>query len=575
MTHPRFQLDLDEDRTILSVRNPRDGQRLLESRGLNLLQPVFREVPAAPEQESLRKEGATSVVSFRQAGVADLRLEIVFRPELDAVDLRSSFRAAQDLTLNRLEILPAGSLVNFYHCINFRNRHGTEHTWPELLLGREIATTTYSDDWQFAPHPTMLGFTKLDTGLFVAALDLPQAFGLRLKAKAYRVEEFFLDYGQGEDGLRLKAGEQFVSPTFRIFVRQGLDPYQMYAEFGRMLIDERRLPDPAEKKREAWWQEPLYCTWIDQCFAADGLPPTELVAQTAEVCQPTRRVFTEKMVRDAVEVIKRERLPIRTILLDEGWHVGRGHWQAHPERFPDLRGLVDELHADGFKVVVWWNWCEIEKAVEHLIPPGHLLAGGKRNKHGCIMRDYSSPETQEEYLKPLFRQLFSADPGCYNLDGVKTDFQADKVHADMPPADPRWRGEEMTFYRVYKLFYHEMKKHKPDAVHIGCAGHYWLAEFIDINRTYDVFSSNYLEHENRARMLAATCPGCPVAYDFHNHLEHLEGYLQSARAMGASVEIGNLLKTKQDVGSDPAVPTAAYYEVLRKGLAPAAPAGDP
>jgi hypothetical protein len=253
----------------------------------------------------------------------------------------------------------------------------------------------------------------------------------------------------------------------------------------------------------------------------------------------------------------------------------RGHWQAHPERFPDLRGLVDELHADGFKVVVWWNWCEIEKAVEHLIPPGHLLAGGKRNKHGCIMRDYSSPETQEEYLKPLFRQLFSGDPGCYNLDGVKTDFQADKVHADMPPADPRWRGEEMTFYRVYKLFYHEMKKYKPDAVHIGCAGHYWLAEFIDINRTYDVFSSNYLEHENRARMLAATCPGCPVAYDFHNHLEHLEGYLQSARAMGASVEIGNLLKTKQDVGSDPAVPTAAYYEVLRKGLAPAAPAVDP
>ena len=320
------------------------------------------------------------------------------------------------------------------------------------------------------------------------------------------------------------------------------------------------------KPCEAWWQAPLYCTWIDQSFAAQGMPSADLAEQTAESALPTRTVFTEKMVRDAVEVIKREKLPFKTILLDEGWHVGRGHWEPHPDRFPDLRKLVDDLHADGFKVVVWWNWVEIEKAVEHRMDPAHLLASGKRNKHGCIMRDYSSSKTQEEYLKPLFHKLFSSDEGCYDLDGVKTDFQADKVHADMPPSDPAWRGEEMTFYQVYKLFYAEMKKHKSDAVHIGGAGNYWLAEFIDINRTYDIFSSNYLEHENRARMLMATTPGCPVAYDFHNHVENLDAYLESAKALGASVEIGNLLTTKQDIFSDPEPATPDYYAVLRKHL---------
>ena len=94
------------------------------------------------------------------------------------MDLRCSFTAAQDLTLNHLDILPVGTKLNFYNCINFRNRHGTAETWPELLLARKgFSTSTYSDDWQFAPHPTIIGFTKLDTAMFIGALDLPQSFG--------------------------------------------------------------------------------------------------------------------------------------------------------------------------------------------------------------------------------------------------------------------------------------------------------------------------------------------------------------------------------------------------------------
>ncbi len=558
---------LDAGRQMLGVYDRERQQRLLESEGVGLLMPVFCGHELNPVVRTIEADGNGSSVSFGAEGVTDFRLDVTVRPELDAVDLRCSFTAAQDLTLNHLDILPVGTKLNFYNCINFRNRHGTAETWPELLLARKgFSTSTYSDDWQFAPHPTIIGFTKLDTAMFIGALDLPQAFGLHLTVSDYRVDACYLDYGEGEHGLEIKAGESFASPTFRIFVRRGLDPYQMYAAFGQMLIDEKRIPDPEQKQREAWWQAPLYCTWIDQCFAAQGMPSADLAEQTAESALPTRTVFTEKMVRDAVEVIKREKLPFKTILLDEGWHVGRGHWEPHPDRFPDLRKLVDDLHADGFKVVVWWNWVEIEKAIEHLVDPAHLLAGGKRNKHGCIMRDYSSPKTQEEYLKPLFYKLFSHDEGCYDLDGVKTDFQADKVHADMPPSDPAWRGEEMTFYQAYKLFYAEMKRHKPDAVHIGGAGNYWLAELIDINRTYDIFSSNTLEHENRARMLMATTPGCPVAYDFHNHVENLDAYLESAKRLGASVEIGNLLTTKQDIFSDPEPATPDYYAVLRDSL---------
>jgi hypothetical protein len=231
-----------------------------------------------------------------------------------------------------------------------------------------------------------------------------------------------------------------------------------------------------------------------------------------------------------------------------------------------MRQLVDDLHADGFKVVVWWNWCEIEKSVETLMDKEFLMEDGKRNRHGALMRDYSKRATQEEYLKPLFKQLFSSDEGCYNFDGVKTDFQADKVHDDMCPEDLNWRGEEQYFLHLYQLFYSEMKRHKSDAVHIGCSGNYHLAEYIDINRTYDVFNSQYKEHEERAKMLYATAPGCPVAYDFHNFTENLGAYLKSSKSSGSSVQIGNVLQTRKDFFTDPEPASAEYYQILRDHL---------
>ena len=48
------------------------------------------------------------------------------------------------------------------------------------------------------------------------------------------------------------------------------------------------------------------------------------------------------------------RLSIRIVLLDEGWEVARGQWEADPLRFPHLRKLVDDIHAAGMKVMCWW-----------------------------------------------------------------------------------------------------------------------------------------------------------------------------------------------------------------------------
>jgi hypothetical protein len=545
------------------------GRRLIRVPGADLFAPVIDGRRAALAFSHVEESDANRLdLHFTADGLDYFRLHVEARTGEDAFDLSCSFRVARAGQLNALEFFPAETALDFYELVNFRNRHFYTDASPQFLLEPEAGfkTDTYSTDWQFAPHPTLFILRKHDLQLFFGAFDLPRAFGMYIDVADKKVRDWHLDYGAAPHGQPLAAGEEFVSPRFRLFTRREPAVEGMLDIYARMLIDAGQIPNPADKVREPWHREPLYCTWIDQCLLANYKPPVELkdqaagVGTTAGTSAP--EIVSDKMVRQAVEVIERERLPFRAILLDGGW-ANTGQWNPSPRQFPDLRQLVDFLHGKGFKVVVWWNWAEIHEGAE--ADPAHLIGGGTRNRHGARVRDYSRPATQD-YLRKLFRQLFSSDPGCYDLDGVKTDFLADKVHADAPVSDPAWRGEENYFLHVTRLFYAEMKKHKPDAMHMGCAGNFWLAPYIDINRTYDVPGTNYLQHETRGRMLAHTTPGCPVSYDFHNWIENLDKYLALAHAHAASVQIGNILLVQEDPATPPGPPSPDYFALLRRAL---------
>lgn len=540
---------------------------LVVTEGPALLTPVLDGVPAALTLDAVETAGPTDLtLRFVGEAVEQFVLRIDATPGDGAIDLSCEFTPRRDGQLNRLTLFPEGSKISAYDLVNFRNRHFTPHTWPELNLGQSFETDTYSGDWQFAPHPSLFVFRKLEVNLFAGLFEVPYgAFGMHLSVEKHRVRHWFLDYGKSPNGLALKAGETFRSPKLRLFAQTGKTVYDTLDAFSDMLIRAGQTPDPVAKRRPAWWTEPLYCTWNDQVMKSGTSVAVELKEQSVKAEFRPGAMLNEAFIRETAAVIRREKLPIRTILIDEGWHVARGQWEPHPKRFPDLRKLVDDLHQQGFKVVVWLAWPEVFD--DACVPTEFLVGGGQwRNRHGRRFTDYSSPRTQKEYLAPLMRRLFSAEPGCYDLDGLKSDFEADKIHPEMPLADPAWRGEETYLCRVTELFHREMKRHKPDAMHVGCAGHFWLAPWMDINRTYDVHSSNYLEHEQRGVMLRHTAPGCPVSYDLHCCLENLEGWFASARRCGAAVEIGNLLYVKDDPWREVRLADASYYERLRRAL---------
>ena len=41
------------------------------------------------------------------------------------------------------------------------------------------------------------------------------------------------------------------------------------------------------------------------------------------------------------------------LMIDEGWHVGYGTWEFDFHKFPDPKAMIDELHALGFRVMLW------------------------------------------------------------------------------------------------------------------------------------------------------------------------------------------------------------------------------
>ncbi|HBG26276.1 MAG: hypothetical protein A2Y10_13370 [Planctomycetes bacterium GWF2_41_51] len=560
-----IQLNIDEQTKKLTVLDRGDNTRILIAETLDMFRPCidgknvchnFRKVEWLNEKEC--------ELIYNCEGLNNYVIKIKANSD-DSIDFSCRFVSGKDCQLNKFEIFPQQSLLNCYYLINFRNRHYAEKTWPEFTLGGSFKTDTFSGDWQFAPHPAMFIFTKCDINVFFGAFDMPDSFGMYIDVEKNGIKSWYIDYGNYPNGMFLKAGKEYASPRYRLFVRKNQTVYETLDEYSSMLIKHNLIPDPKKKVRYAWWKNHTYCTWIDQTYQSKIEVPAELQEQANSAQMKTcAEQVDENLVRKAVSIIKKEKLPLKTIILDDGWAKARGQWEPHKARFPNFRKLVDDLHKDGFKVVVWWNWAEIEDPAA--VIKEHLFNEGKPNKHGKRLRDYSNPATQEEYLKPLFYKLFSGDKGCYDIDGVKTDFLADKIRPEMHAMNPDWRGEERYFYNITRLFYEEMRKHKSDSIHIGGAGNFRLAEYIDVNRTYDVWTSNYMEHRNRGLMLRHSAPGCPVAYDFHIFTENLKGYLQSAKEFDAGVHVGNVIYIRDDAFSQYRVADSKYYEVLRENL---------
>lgn len=85
-----------------------------------------------------------------------------------------------------------------------------------------------------------------------------------------------------------------------------------------------KLPD------ELMFSAPQYNTWIEL-----GYDPTQ------------------QGVTDYAKAIIAAGLPPGVLIIDDGWQRCYGCFEFKPDRFPDPKGMVAELHGMGFRVMVW------------------------------------------------------------------------------------------------------------------------------------------------------------------------------------------------------------------------------
>lgn len=86
-------------------------------------------------------------------------------------------------------------------------------------------------------------------------------------------------------------------------------------------------------------------------------------------------------------------LPAGVLMIDDTWHEDYGLWKFHPGRFPKPKEMIDELHAMGFKVMLWI--CPFVSADQSL-----LYNKLKESKAFLLERKVAS-DTWQSQSKPL------------------------------------------------------------------------------------------------------------------------------------------------------------------------------
>ncbi|MBQ8344943.1 MAG: alpha-galactosidase [Clostridia bacterium] len=120
-----------------------------------------------------------------------------------------------------------------------------------------------------------------------------------------------------------------------------------------------------------------------------------------------------------------KKLGMDTVIIDDGWETddrNRGYaycgdWEVASSKIPDMRGLVDELHAIGMKVMLWFSVPFVgihSKAYDRF---QGMFLGTRPGEKQVMLLDPRYRQVRE-YLSDTYVEAVTR----YDLDGLKLDF---------------------------------------------------------------------------------------------------------------------------------------------------------
>ncbi|WP_273277776.1 glycoside hydrolase family 36 protein [Maribacter polysiphoniae] len=254
---------------------------------------------------------------------------------------------------------------------------------------------------------------------------------------------------------------------------------------------------------------------------------------------------------------KVKELGIKWAVLDDGFQIAEGDWDANPKKFPkgnqEIKGLVDDIHKQGLKAKIWWTPLAAD-------PGSNAL---KQNPEMQIMQKDGSPQFitwwDAYYLSPAndktiehtkkIIHLFMDDWG---FDGLKMDGQhMNCVAPDYNLDDPESAPEKLPDF--FQMIYDEARSIKPHAVIENCPCGTCMSYFnmASMNQAVssDPLSSWQVRHKGKT--YKALVPN--TAY-YGDHVELSD----NANDFASSFGIGAVLGTKFTWPKDNPYAEASY-----------------
>lgn len=135
-----------------------------------------------------------------------------------------------------------------------------------------------------------------------------------------------------------------------------------------------------------------------------------------------QELFADEIVK---ECALSKPLGMDTVIVDDGWQThdqGRGYvtcgdWQMAPNKFPDMRKFVDDIHALDMKVMLWFSVPFIGKEAKQFEHFKDMLLSDTKIAKDVYVFDPRYKEVREYLIDKYVCAVRD-----WNLDGLKLDF---------------------------------------------------------------------------------------------------------------------------------------------------------
>ena len=175
-------------------------------------------------------------------------------------------------------------------------------------------------------------------------------------------------------------------------------------------------------------QKEAYTAAGQKHFQPSGVIPDPLLFSMPQYNTWIELMYNQNqadILKYAYDAIKND-FPKGVFMIDDNWNKYYGNFDFKPEKFPDPKGMIDELHQLGFKVMVWVCPFVSPDSPEYrrLQQKGYLIKIKNSNEPAIInwwngksaSYDFSNPEALNYFVE----QLKNAQ-AKYGIDGFKFD----------------------------------------------------------------------------------------------------------------------------------------------------------